>query len=244
MMRDDQACGLRSLFVRQRPAVLGVLGEGSSRIALEIARALHDAGRRVLLLDRTFGEVARALGRAARWELKHGLAGERTLQHIALEAAPGLVVMPAARALEGLDRQPAAQWWSLCEALDALGPFDVVLLAGAPPAVPEAGVLLCLAPTSTAITQAYTELKRLGRRAMRRRCDIVVHGTRSEAAALDAFDSVALTAGRFLGMSLALAGTLPGGAPDGDDAARHGAAMRIGERLLAIGSAPAVAVNH
>jgi hypothetical protein len=99
----------------------------------------------------------------------------------------------------------------LREHLDhALGPFDVMLVNGAPLPVADAQVLLALAPTSAAVTQAYTELKTLARGGRARRCELVVHGARTEGAALDAFDSVAITAGRFLGMTLAVAGTMPG----------------------------------
>jgi MinD-like ATPase involved in chromosome partitioning or flagellar assembly len=222
-----------------------VVGEEGARLALELAHALHGSGRRVLVLDRGFGDVARTLGRTGRYELRHALAGERPLRDVALEAAPGLVAVPAARALDALEALPPARWWSLCQGLDVLGPFDVVVLSGAPPAVPEAGVLVTLAPTQSAITQAYTELKQLARRATPRRCDIVVHRARSEAAALDAFDSVALTAGRFLGMTLALAGTLPtaGRHAAAAQRARAAAALRIAERLLCAGPARK-AVNH
>jgi hypothetical protein len=124
-----------------------------------------------------------------------------------------------------------------------------VLVNGAPPPRPGARVLLALAPTRAALTQAYTALKKLAGRRTRVHCDIVVHRAGSEAAALDAFDSVALTAGRFLGMSLALAGTLPGAPvlPLGRDAQRGAAAARIAARLLGPGPwAPKVpkAVHH
>jgi hypothetical protein len=75
----------------------------------------------------------------------------------------------------------------------------------------------------------------------------VVHRARSEAAALDAFDSVAITAGRFLGMTLALAGTLPGVArsPGANaDSPRGRAALSIAQRLAADHSPARKAVNH
>jgi len=79
------------------------------------------------------------------------------------------------------------------------------------------------------------------------RCDVAIQRARSEAAALDAFDSVALTAGRFLGMTLALAGTMPGG-PQRFDAdsqtPRARAVGRIAERLVAEPPLPRKAVNH
>jgi len=246
-MRDDQAFGLRRLFLRRGARLLGVIGEEGTAVTLELALAFAQRGERVLILDRTCGEAARGLGLAARFELRHALAGERTLRQVGLKGPENVTVLPAARGLEGLDAGPAADWLALCERLDAaLGPFDVLLVNGAPPALPEAGVLLTLAPTSSALTHAYTELKKLARRGMPRRCDIVIQRARNEAAALDAFDSVAITAGRFLGTTLALAGTLPGapGAVPGGDAARMRAVARVAERLIAPPPAVRKAVNH
>lgn len=243
-MRDDQALGLRRLFARRRTCLLGVIGEDNDAVAIELALAFAALERRVLLLDRTCGTLAQRLGLRARLELKHALSGERRLKDVVLEAPSGLTVLPAARALAGLDD---AAWLPVCERLDdGLGPFDVMLVNGPPPALRESNVLLTLAPTASALTLAYTELKALSRRGIPRRCEIVIHRARSEAAALDAFDSVAITAGRFLGMTLALAGTLPGApaATLGTDASRAVAALRIAERLAAEPLPSRIAVNH
>jgi len=142
----------------------------------------------------------------------------------------------------------AAACERLCALVDdTLGPFDLLLVNGAPLPLPEAGVLLALAPTSSALTQAYTELKRLTRQKHPKRCDVAIHRARSETAALDAFDSVALTAGRFLGMTLALAGTMPGGPQRFDADSRTPRARAVGhiaERLIAEAPLPRKAVNH
>jgi MinD-like ATPase involved in chromosome partitioning or flagellar assembly len=245
-MRDDQARGLRRLFVRQHARMIGVVGEDASGLALELAQAYARLSQRVLLLDRTCGEAARGLGLRARFELKHALTGDKALHEVALEGPQDIVLLPAARALELMSGEGGAACEGLCASLDAaLGPFDVMLVNGAPLPVPHAGVLLALAPTSTALTHAYTELKRFSRAGAPRRWDVVIHKARSEAAALDAFDSVALTAGRFLGMTLALAGTLPA-APHGAGAnsARGRAAERIAQRLTAEPLHARKAVNH
>jgi flagellar biosynthesis protein FlhG len=245
-MRDDQAGGLRRLFGRPHARIIGVVGEDASGVALDLAAAYGRLAHRVLLLDRTCGEAARGLGLRARFELKHALTGDKTLQEVVLPGPHGIVVLPAARALDLVCSEGRAACDALSTSLEAaLGPFDVVLVNGAPLPVTHASVLLALAPTSSALTHAYTELKKFARAGAPRRCDIVIHKARSEAAALDAFDSVALTAGRFLGMTLALAGTLPAashGASAGS--ARHRAAERIAERLATDPLQARKAVNH
>jgi flagellar biosynthesis protein FlhG len=247
-MRDDQALGLRRLFARRRARMLGVIGEEATAVTLELAAAFTRSKLRVLLLDRTCGDAALGLRLRARWELRHALCGDKTLRDVALQGPAGITVIPAARGLDEVSAAGASACENLVAAVDdALGPFDLMLVNGAPLPLPEAGVLLALAPTSTALTHAYAGLKQLARQAQPRRCDVAIHRTRSEAAALDAFDSVALTAGRFLGMTLALAGTMPG-APqrfdDSQDTPRAHAVARIAERLCADAPSQRMAVNH
>jgi flagellar biosynthesis protein FlhG len=247
-MRDDQALGLRRLFSRCRARMLGVIGEDATAVTLELAAAFGRAAQRVLLLDRTCGELATGLGLRARWDLRHALCGDKPWRDVALPAPGGMTLLPAARALDEASGLGSAACERVCAKLDdTLGPFDVMLINGAPLPLREAGVLLALAPTSSALTRAYGELKQLARQSQPTRCDVAIHRARSEDAALDAFDSVALTAGRFLGMTLALAGTMPGApqAFDADAASPRGHAVtRIAQRLLADPPAPRLAVNH
>jgi flagellar biosynthesis protein FlhG len=247
-MREDQALGLRRLFARRRARMLGVIGEEGTAVTLELAAAFARASQRVLILDRTCGEIARGLGLRARYELRHALTGDKPLRDLALEVPQHVVLLPATRGLDDVASGGAAACERLCALVDdTLGPFDLLLVNGAPLPLPEAGVLLALAPTTTALTQAYIELKKLARQAQPKRCDVAIHRARSEAAALDAFDSVALTAGRFLGMTLALAGTMPGEPQrfDGDGRTPRACAVgRIAERLVAEPPLPRKAVNH
>jgi len=247
-MRDDQALGLRRLFARRRARMLGVIGEEATAVTLELAAEFARKHQRVLLLDRSPGDAARGLALRARWELRHAIRGDKLLRDIVLEGPSGLTLLPATRGLDDM----TASGPSACEALaaaldDALGPFDLMLINGAPLPLAEAGVLLALAPTSSALTHAYAGLKQLARQAQPKRCDVAIHRARNEAAALDAFDSVALTAGRFLGMTLALAGTMPGAPQRFDDPAdtpRARAIARIAQRLCSDPPASRRAVNH
>ena len=246
-MLPDQAHGLRRLFTHRAARMLGVVGEDAAGLVVELARAFAALSLRVLIVDRTCGEVARALGLKARYELRHALAGDRTLAQVALDGPDGIVVLPAARALAELDAATPADAQAACEHIDAaLGPFDLMLVNGVPLALPDAGVLLTLSPTSAALTLAYTELKRLSRKGHPRRCEIVIQNARTEAAAMDAFDSVALTAGRFLGMTLALAGTLPAAPAHAGttDSPRSRATLCVAERLVTEPVPGRRAVNH
>src|SRR3569833_2366501 len=99
-MRDDQALGLRRLFARRRARMLGVIGEDATAVTLELAAAFGRAAQRVLLLDRTCGEVAAGLGLRARWDLRHALCGDKAWRDVVLTAPAGVMLLPAARALD------------------------------------------------------------------------------------------------------------------------------------------------
>jgi len=214
-MHDDQANGLRRLFGAPTPCLLSVAGPGVTPVTVDLAAALARLGRRVLLLDRSRGEAASACGLAVRYELAHVIAGDKAWRDVVLGGPDGIAIMPAARALDALDRD-GRDWQAAITglALAAGQQFDVWLLNG-PPAVrgAHADVLLPITPTATAITGAYAQIKRLALDHGRRDFRVVVHRAQSEAAALDAYRSFAETAQRYLSARLDFCGTIPNEGP-------------------------------
>lgn len=238
-MREDQATGLRRLFAPRAPSTFGVVGAAATPLAIDLARALARAGQRVLVLDRTHGEIGAALSLRARHELRHVLRGECALRQVVHNTPDAFDLLPAARGLDdvdGNDPRSIAVWAKLSAALTV---YDVVLCNGAPwTAAAGAGWVLALAPTSASVQGAYTELKRLARTQGVRRCRVVVEHAPTERAALDAFASVADTAERFLGIRIELGGAIVASAPGtaGSDqrwAPRVSALKRFADALIA-----------
>ncbi len=226
-MRDDQATGLRRMFARAAPFAVSVAGEGATPIAVDLAVALARIGRRVLVVDRSRAEAATAFGLKVRYDFAQLAAGDKRWADVALDAFDGVKLLPAARGLdeiacEGNDWQAAVG----C-AIGAASPFDVWVINGMPsPRGVCASILMPIAPTAAAITGAYARIKALaigGRRTF----SVVVHGARSDAAAHEAFRSVAETAQRFLRAHLEYLGPIPAAA----------AANRIAEPRSARGRA-------
>jgi hypothetical protein len=169
----DQALGLRQLFAPRAACVLPVVaaeGERPGAAALALARAVNAAGRRCLVIDATRGEIARSLGLAVRYDLRHAADGHRRLADVVLEASPGLAVLPAARGLADLARapHPGARLAHLAQALgvesdwiviasDAAGAEACAALAGSA----EIAVACRAGPTGR--TAAYSLMKRLAR---------------------------------------------------------------------------------
>jgi flagellar biosynthesis protein FlhG len=176
-----------------------------------MGRALGELGHRVVILDRSVGEAAAALGLKARYDLLHALEGDRRLDDVLLRADDGLCVLPAARGLERLAVESDNWRRELAAALPALGTrFDVWLVNGLlPGAAPEAPVVLAIAPTARAVTTAYGHIKALARAQGRQDFDVLVHRAPSADAAQQVFSCVADTAARFLAAQLQFLGMVP-----------------------------------
>lgn len=228
--RVDQATGLRRLFTRGGSCLLGVAGAGGTAVTLDLAAALTQLGHRVLVLDRTSGEAAIALGLKGRYELAHVLDGERPLATVLLEGPEGICVLPASRGLERVARLRGDWRERLGELLAPLAePFGIWLVNGLPPAGgADATVLLVATPTPKAITDTYAQIKALARAPKRPQLRIVIDRAKSESAALTAYTSVADAAHRFLSARLDYCGHLPG-----EQAPRGHAITRLAETVVA-----------
>jgi flagellar biosynthesis protein FlhG len=222
-MREDQASGLRRLFMRPEPRVVGIGGVEPTAVALELAHALVELGSRVLLIDRTLGEASARVGVRARYELAHVIAGERSLAEVLIDAE-GIDVLPAARGLDPLVLDSGAEYgwqrrlrdWLLA----ADRQHDVWLCNGLPPACAHSDVLLAIQPTAAGVTGAYAQIKALANVGRRHRFGIVVHRASSEEAARATFASLAATAKRFLSAELAYRGYVPAPAANRPDKRR------------------------
>jgi MinD-like ATPase involved in chromosome partitioning or flagellar assembly len=244
-MRDDQATGLRRLFAPSAAPMLAVTGEAATPIAVDLAAALARAGRRVLIVDRSRAEAAAAFGLRVRYDFAHVSNGHKHWPDVALGAADGVTLLPAARGLDEIACEGGDWRDAIGAAIGAGAPFDVWLVNGMPPPRGDvAAIVLPLAPTASAITTAYARIKALaigGRRTF----GVVVHGARSDTAAADAYRSVAETAQRFLRARLDYHGAIPAAEPGQPIAERRSARGRafasLAESLVAPAAQRAVA---
>jgi flagellar biosynthesis protein FlhG len=231
-MRDDQASGLRRLFGQRSRRLLGIGGVDATAFVADLARALGEIGSRVLVIDRTRGELASRIGARVRWELAHVVSGDRRLADVLIDAPGDVTILPAARGLDelALACDDADGGWPgrLADWLGASGrEFDVWLVNGLPPSGSHADMLLAIQPTAAGLTGAYAQIKALAQYRGLRSFGVVVRAE-SEAVASVAFASVAQTARRFLAAELAHRGTI------GDRAAtRRAALLRLAETLVA-----------
>jgi flagellar biosynthesis protein FlhG len=207
----DQATGLRRMFEQAGPTMFSIVGApGTTAVTMELARALAQAGRRVLILDRSAGEAAAALGLRARYELADVIGGTQRLADVIADAGTRVSVLPSAQALQAIDDGDMAMRDSLARLLEAARDrFDLCLVNGLAPAADSArDVLLVTAPTRVSITEAYGRIKSLAPHRTRYRLRVVNHA-RNEDAARSIYASLAQTARRFLAAQLDFCAYLP-----------------------------------
>jgi len=108
------------------PQVIGVAsgkgGVGKTTVAVNLAAALGMRGHRVLLLDADLGmaNAQVALGVRSPLNISHLLAGEKTLQEMLVNAAPGVQLVPGASGLRDMAALDMSQVATIIHAFDEL----------------------------------------------------------------------------------------------------------------------------
>ena len=112
--QGDQAAGLRRLFGREPTRIVtfaaGSVGVGKSLLVANLAATLARQGKEVLVFDENArNSVASCYGALARHDLLQVINREKLLSDVLLTVAPGVRVLPAARAVKTLARLTAQQ---------------------------------------------------------------------------------------------------------------------------------------
>src|SRR5210317_1646801 len=98
---NNQAQGLARLSTQSRMNVIAVTsgkgGVGKTNVAVNLAVSLASQGRQVVLFDADLGlaNVDIALGLKPKFDIRHVISGERTLEEILLEGPEGIRIVPA-----------------------------------------------------------------------------------------------------------------------------------------------------
>lgn len=163
----DQAAGLRRLFAQRGVRVLPVLVPdahcGARAVWLtKLAEGFARHGTRTLVIDAARVQIAAALGLRARYDLAHALRGDCAADAALLDAAPGLAVLPAARAFEHALRSRTALARLLGDTLRARREFDLVLPllpAAYAPLMGAGAALVPVQPTRSDVAAALGEIR-------------------------------------------------------------------------------------
>ncbi len=185
---SDQAAGLRRLFGRPEPRIVSFAaagpGVGKSTLVANLAAALARAGKEVLVLDENAkNSVAAYYGAHTRHDLQQVVNREKTLAEVMLTVAPGIRVLPAARAVARLAKLTQRQQQALVETLTTLAPAaDIILvdasldhpLAFSPLALAADETVIVVSPSGAVMTEAYALIKKVSLAYERRHFRILV----------------------------------------------------------------------
>lgn len=235
--RRDQAEGLRRLLERNALRVVTVSagqgGSGKTGAIINLAGALAELGRDVLILDENPAAqgVTAALGLKPRFDLEDVIRRERDLDEVIVRGPAGLLILPLARGARSLAQLPPAEQQRLVERCGGLGfAVDTLLVDSAPgsasallwPGTAAQDVIVLAGGGAAAITAAYALIKRLSSEFARREFHILVSDIASESEARSIFGNMARVARRYLQVSLDFMGHVPP-----DDKLQHAARLRL-----------------
>lgn len=188
-------------------------GVGKSNVVANLAMALADQGKKVLIVDADLGvgNLDVLLGLSPQYNLNHVLSGECGLAEIIVEVNQNIKLIPAGSGVQEFTSLGQHEKLKLLDELDMLEEtFDVMIIdteAGISDnvtyfTVAAQEIIVVVSPEPTSITDAYALIKLLATRFSEHHFKVLVNMARDSEDALEVFRKLANVAGRFLDISL------------------------------------------
>jgi flagellar biosynthesis protein FlhG len=147
----DQATGLRRMGALRPVKVIAVSGGkggvGKTNVSVNLAVALAQLGRKVMLLDADFGlaNVDVLLGLSPEYDLSHLIRGERNLEEIIVEGPGDIRIIPASSGVGQMASLSPAEHAGVIRAFSELG-YDLdVLIVDTAAGISDSVVSFCRA---------------------------------------------------------------------------------------------------
>ncbi|MES9898402.1 MAG: MinD/ParA family protein [Sedimenticola sp.] len=195
-------------------------GVGKTNVSLNLAVALADMGKRVMLLDADLGlaNIDVMLGLHPEYDLSHVLNGERNLEEVVIDGPSGIKVVPGASGVQQMAELSEAEHAGLISAFSEVGAdLDVLIVDTAAGisdtvisfsrAVQELVVVVCDEPAS--ITDAYAMIKLLNREYDVDRFHILANMTRHPQEGRNLYNKISRVTDRYLDVMLSYMGSIP-----------------------------------
>jgi flagellar biosynthesis protein FlhG len=195
-------------------------GTGKTSVAVNLATALAQMGRKTMLLDGDLGlaNCDVLLGLSPRYTLEHVLRGERALEEVLLETTSGLRVVPAASGVARMANLSPAEQNGIVQAFATLpGPLHVLIVdtaAGIGESVLQfcqaaQQVLVVLRDEPTSLTDTYALIKLLSRDRGVRQFRVVTNLSRQPEQGQISFRRLQRVTDRYLDVVLEHVGDVP-----------------------------------
>ncbi len=220
----DQAEGLRRLlgrdFVRIVTLTSSREGVGKTTAALNLAAALANAGKSVMILDENpgRGNLAGMLRRDAQGDILDVARLGRPLEEVMLKGVDGVAILQASRGVQALAELDETEQQRLIDCMGNIAkPVDVVLVdtaAGSPGhllslSLDSQEIAVVLSAEGSAVTDAYALIKMMNLQYGKRHFRILVNKVKSEEEGRAVFESMSAVARRFLAVTLDYMGYVP-----------------------------------
>lgn len=220
----DQAEGLRGISSIKPVKVIAVTagkgGVGKSNISVNLAVALAQKQKKVMLLDADLGlaNLDILLGLHGKYNLSHVLTGECHLSDIILEGPEGIQVIPAASGTEHMAQLSPSEHAGIIDAFNELtDELDYLIIdtaAGISDTVlsftrsaQELIVVVCDEPTS--LTDAYALIKVMSKRYEWKTFHVIANMVRTMRDGRDLFNKLFRVSEQFLEVNLNYLGAIP-----------------------------------
>lgn len=188
-------------------------GVGKSNVVSNLAIALSQQGKKVLLIDADLGlgNLDVLLGLSPTYNLNHVLNGDKSITDILMDGPAGIKIIPAGSGVQELTSLDQHARLKLLDELDMLEEnFDIMIVdteAGISEnvtyfTVAAQEIVVVVTPEPTSITDVYALIKLLATRYSEHHFKVLVNMAKDSEDALEVFRKLANVAGRFLDISL------------------------------------------
>lgn len=219
-------------------------GTGKTTVAVNLATALAQAGRRVLLLDGDLGlaSVDVLLGLTPTCTLEQVIRGEASLEEIIQHTAEGVSVIPSSSGVARMARLKPSEHAAIVRGVAALPADYDTLIVDTAPGLSESVLTFCQAAQRqlivlrnepASLTDAYALIKVLSRERQLKNFHVLVNMARNATDAQNLFKRLQRVTDRYLEVALEYVGEIP----DDNDVARSVRTQRT--VLAAFPSGPA-----
>jgi len=220
----DQASSLRNLNAIDEVNVLAVTGGkggvGKTNIAINLAVALADLQRKVMLLDADLGlsNVDVMLGLRARKNLYHVLQNECGIEDIIISGPHGIQIIPAASGVSEMANLSVQEHMGIIDSISEFNPsldyFIIDTAAGISNSVSllthlANTILIVVCDEPASLADAYALIKVLSKKGVKQKFQIIANMVESSAHGERLFFQLEKVSNHFLEASLEYCGYIP-----------------------------------
>ncbi|HID97180.1 MAG TPA: MinD/ParA family protein [Thermodesulfobacteriaceae bacterium] len=196
-------------------------GVGKTSVVTNLAVAMADQGKRVMILDADLGlaNVDVMLGLTPKYTTRHVFTGEKNLEEILIQGPGGILILPAGSGIPELLNLNESEKLFLLNEIEELGPLVDVLLVDTAAGISDNVIyfnmatqqrIIVVTPEPTSITDAYALIKVLANQHHIKKFSILVNWARNGREAHRVYRQLSTVADRFLGLiSLDYLGCIP-----------------------------------